>query len=137
MVCVLLSFLLVMMFFSIVTDACVSGVGGVLQVKRKDVWLPAAFFSRQTKGAEKCYSATELEALELVESVQHFATHLYGNEFVAWMDHRALVSLMTSPRLNPRLKRFVFKLQRMANQDLLSTGRTEHSCGCSQSTVRH
>ena len=34
--------------------------------------LPAAFYSRQLHGAEQRYSATELEALVVVESIKHF-----------------------------------------------------------------
>ena len=52
--------------FSIVTDASGLGVGGVLQVWRDGKWEAAAFFSRQIRGAEQRYSATELEALALV-----------------------------------------------------------------------
>jgi len=56
---------------SIVTDASGSGIGGVLQVLRNGEWEAAAFYSRQTRGPEQRYSATELEALALVETVRH------------------------------------------------------------------
>ena len=46
---------------SVVTDASGLRIGGVLQVCRGDDWEVAAFFSRQTRGAEQTYSATELE----------------------------------------------------------------------------
>ena len=49
--------------FSSVTDVSGLGIGGVLQVKRGDQWEAAAFFSRQLRGTEQRYSATELEAL--------------------------------------------------------------------------
>ena len=48
---------------SVITDASGLGIGGVLQVQRDGRWEAAAFFSRQTRGAEQRYSATELEAL--------------------------------------------------------------------------
>jgi len=67
--------------YSIVTDASGLGIGGVLQVERDGVWEPAGFFSRQLRGAEQRYSATELEALAVVESVTHFAYYLYGHSF--------------------------------------------------------
>ena len=38
---------------SIVTDASGSGIGGVLQVLRGSEWEAAAFYSRQTRGAEQ------------------------------------------------------------------------------------
>ena len=63
---------------SIVTDASGRGIGGVLQVQRVEAWQPAAYYSRQLRGAEHRYSATELEALALVETIQHFGYYLYG-----------------------------------------------------------
>ena len=90
--------------FSIITDASGLGIGGVLQVYRDDRWTAAAYYSRQTRGAETRYSATELEALAMVETIVHFSYNLYGHEFSAFTDHHALMSLKKSERLNGRLK---------------------------------
>ena len=79
--------------FSIVTDASGLGIGGILQVQREGEWMAAAYYSRQTKGAETRYSATELEALALVDTIVHFSYYLYGHEFHAFTDHHALLSL--------------------------------------------
>ena len=73
---------------SVVTNASGLGIGGVLQVRRGDDWKAAAFFSRQTRGTEQCYSATELDSLALVETIRHFAYYLYGKSFVAYTDHK-------------------------------------------------
>ena len=97
--------------FSVVTDASGLGIGGVLQVLREGEWEAAAYYSRQTRGAETRYSATELEALALVETIIHFSYYLYGHTFVAFTDHHALLSLKRSDRLNGRLKRLALKLQ--------------------------
>ena len=97
--------------FSIVTDASGLGIGGILQVKREGEWMAAAYYSRQTKGAETRYSATELEALALVDTILHFSYYLYGHKFHAFTDHHALLSLKHSERLNGRLKRLALKLQ--------------------------
>ena len=97
--------------FSILTDASGVGIGGVLQVLRDEEWVAAAYYSRQTKGSETRYSATELEALALVETIVHFSYYLYGHTFVAFTDHHALLSLKRSDRLNGRLKRLALKLQ--------------------------
>ena len=97
--------------FSIVSDASGLGIGGVLQVRRDGEWTAAAYYSRQTRGAETRYSATELEALALVETVSHFSYYLYGHNFYAYTDHHALLSLKNSERLNGRLKRLALKLQ--------------------------
>ena len=63
---------------SLVTDASGLGLGAVLQVKRDNAWETAAFYSRQTRGPERCYSASELEALAVVEAINHFTPYLYG-----------------------------------------------------------
>ena len=82
----------------------------MLQVRRGDKWEAAAFFSWQTRGAEQRYSATELEALALVETIKHFGYYLYGKQFL-YTDHKPLCQLMTSDRLNGRLWRLGMKLQ--------------------------
>ena len=97
--------------FSLVTDASVLGIGAVLQVWRDEQWEAAAFYSRQAKGAEQRYSATELEALALVESIKHFSYYLYGKTFTVYTDHKPLCQLLSSDRLNPRLRRISMKLQ--------------------------
>ena len=97
--------------FSLVTDASGLGIGGVLQVMRDGEWQAAAYFSRQLKGPEQRYSATEMEALAMVETVAHFNYYLYGREFCVYTDHKPLTQLLTSEHLNPRLRRFAFKLQ--------------------------
>ena len=43
------------------TDASGTGIGAVLSVVRNDEEFPVAFYSRQLRGAELNYSATELE----------------------------------------------------------------------------
>ena len=96
---------------SIVTDASGRGLGGILQVQRQDEWRPVAYYSHQLRGVEQRYSATELEALALVETINHFSQYLYGRTFEAFTDHKPLESLMTSKRLNPRLARLSLKLQ--------------------------
>ena len=97
--------------FSIVTDASGLGVKRVLQVWREDCREAAPFHLRQLQGAEQRYSATELEALALVSTITHFAYYLYGRQFKASTDHKPLVQLTTSDRLNPRLRRIAYKLQ--------------------------
>ena len=46
--------------------ASVLGIGGVLYILRNEEEVPVAFYSRQTKNAERSYSTTELEALALL-----------------------------------------------------------------------
>ncbi len=73
-----------------------AGAGGLLQQ------APVAYYSRQTRPREEKYSASELECLALVESLQHFKAYLIGQRFKVYTDHNALKSLLTSTSLNSR-----------------------------------
>ena len=97
--------------YSIVTDASGLGIGGVMQVWREGQWEAAALYSRQIKGAEQRFSATELEALALIDTIKHFSYYLYGKHFTVFTDHKPLCQLMSSDRLNPRLRRIAMKMQ--------------------------
>ena len=55
--------------FRLQTDASGRGISGVLSVCRDKAELPVAFYSRQLKGGELNYVATELECLAIKESV--------------------------------------------------------------------
>ena len=71
---------------------------------------PVAFFSRQLQGAQKLYSATELEGLAVFKSIFFFDHFLYGRKFLVYTDHQALVSLLRSKRLNKRLQGWILRL---------------------------
>ena len=96
---------------SLVTNALVRGIGGVLQVQQDGEWRAEAYFSRQTRGAEQRYSATALEALAVVESIFYFSYYLYGKEFVVMTDHRPLCSMLYSDKLNGSLRQMAMKMQ--------------------------
>ena len=74
-------------------------------------WQPAGYFSKQMRGAENLYSATELETLSIVENIRHFSYYFYDEEFEIFTDHRPLCSLLSSDRLNARLRKMAMKLQ--------------------------
>ena len=96
--------------FSLHTDASGRGIGATLNVLRDGVEVPVAFFSKQLQGAQKFYSATELEGLAIFKAIFRFSHFLWGQKFVVWTDHKALVSLMDSRILNKRLTGWVIKL---------------------------
>ena len=96
--------------FTLNTDASGLGIGATLNVIRDGVELPVAFFSRQLQGAQKNYSATELEGLAMFKSIFFFDHFLYGRRFSVYTDHQALVSLLKSKRLNKRLQGWMLKL---------------------------
>ena len=96
--------------FVLHTDASGAGIGATLNVLREGIEKPVAFFSRQLQGAQQHYSATELEGLAVFKSIHFFAHFLHGSRFSMVTDHKALVSLLKSRRLNKRLHGWVLKL---------------------------
>ena len=98
--------------FELHTDASGLGIWSVLNVVRNTEVLSVAFYSRQLRGSEMRYSATELEALAVCESVKHFAHFLYGATFTVPTDHKPLTALATSKAkaLNRRLRGMALKL---------------------------
>ena len=96
--------------FVLHTDASGAGVGATLYVVRDGEEKLVAFFSRQLQGAQSRYSATELEALAVFKSIHFFAHYLWGKKFKVVTDHRALVYLMTSNKLNKRLTGWALQL---------------------------
>ena len=96
--------------FILHTDASGAGIGATLNVVREGVERPAAYFSRQLQGAQKNYSATELEGLAIFKSVHFFAHFLYGRRFSVVTDHKALVAFLKSRVLNKRLHGWVLQL---------------------------
>ena len=47
----------------------------------------------------------------MLETINHFNYYLYGRSFKVYTDHKPLLQLLTSEHLNPRLRRFAYKLQ--------------------------
>ncbi len=106
------------------TDASGGGVGGCLHIVRHDRELPVAFYSRQLRGAEHRYTATELEALAIVESLRHFDHYTCGAPVTVVTNHRACVVLMSSSHLNKRLMRMALKIQDYDITIVFRPGRT-------------
>ena len=80
--------------FVLHTDASGAGIGATLNVVRDGEERPAAYFSRQLQGAQRNYSATELEGLAIFKAVHFFAHFLYGRRFTVVTDHKALVAFL-------------------------------------------
>ena len=100
--------------FTLVTDASSLGIGSVLCVTRDQCDMPVAFHSRQLRDREKCYSASEMEGLAVVEAIRHFEIYLFGNEFTVVTDHKALTHLFSSTVLNAKLWRWALYLQQFS-----------------------
>lgn len=59
-------------------------------MQRDDKGDPCAvsYFSRKMKGPEIRYSATDGEALAVIEAIRHFNPYVYGGDFTVFTDHR-------------------------------------------------
>ena len=77
-------------------------------------WHPVAYWSKTITGAQKRYSATELETMALHHAILHFHAYLQnGREFEVITDHKALVFMINRNFniKNTRLARYALDLQ--------------------------
>ena len=101
----------------ICADASAYGLGAVLlqHSSEKQIWKPVAFASRSLTETEKRYSQIEKEALALVWACEKFSDYIIGKKIELETDHKPLVPLMSSTRLDsmpPRILRFRLRLTR-------------------------
>ena len=80
-------------------------------MRRNNEEKPVAFYSRKLQPREQRYSATELEGLAVVDSVDHFSVYLIGTEFTIEADHKALEFLKTAKIVTGRLARWALRHQ--------------------------
>ena len=97
--------------FTLQTNASGRGVWSVLTISRDGSEHPMAYYSRKLSPAEKNYSVTELEALAVVVSIQHFNMYLHGTSFMVVTDHPALTFLDSAKLLTRRLAGWALLLQ--------------------------
>ena len=94
------------------TDWSPIAIGAVLaQIDEDGQEHPIAYGSRILRGPELKYAAVEGECFAVVHFVEHFRPYLYGSDFTVFMDHWALMWLMTTTHKNARLARWALKLQ--------------------------
>ena len=97
--------------FQLYVDASDSAIGMVLGQIQNDKEVVIAYAGRGFNPAERNYSATEREALAVVEGIKHFQTYLYGSRFTVITDHNALRWLMNIKEATGRLARWSLRLQ--------------------------
>ena len=78
-------------------DASTSAIGGVLQQVIDGHAKPLAFFSKALNYAQVNYSVFDRELLAMYLSLRHFRYFLEGRAFTLFIDHKPLVSAVTSP----------------------------------------
>jgi ribonuclease HI len=97
--------------FYLLTDGSAEGLGAVLsQLNENGMEQVIAYASKTLQGAQKNYSATELECLAVIWAVEHFHHYLDIKPFIILTDHSALTWLHTSPMKGHRA-RWILRLQ--------------------------
>lgn len=94
------------------TDACSTGIAGILMQQQPDNTLkPVLYFSQQTTNDEKKYHSYELETLAIVRSLQRMRVYLFGKKFKVVTDCSALRYTLTKKDINPRIARWWLLIQ--------------------------
>ena len=81
-------------------DASYLGLVAALEQSTSDGWKPIAFASRFLNSTEERYIVNELELLGIDWSIDYFKYYLYGKDFTAIADHRAVPSILKEHRSN-------------------------------------
>ncbi|KAL6433556.1 hypothetical protein ACFW04_006562 [Cataglyphis niger] len=97
--------------FFLQTDASTSGLGAVLTQYHEDGERVIAYASRTLSGAEKNYSATELECLAVIWGIRRMRNYLEGYAFTVITDHQSLRWLQELEAPTGRLARWLFEFQ--------------------------
>ena len=93
------------------TDGSLSGYGGALFHKIDGKLKPFYFLSYLLKGAEKNYSAAEIEVLAVVRITEKCKQYLYGKHFIIVTDCSAIKWLHSKQSSNARIQRWALHLQ--------------------------
>ena len=83
---------------AVTSDASSYAIGGVLEQKVRGKWEPLGFFSRKLLQTEQKYSAFDRELLGIKSSIEHFRHMVEGRSFIAFTDHKPIVSAMRTSR---------------------------------------
>ena len=112
-------------------DASSFGLGAVMRQKQPNQeWQPVAYISRAMTPTEQRYAQIEKEALALTWACERFSDYLIGLTFQIRTDHKPLVPLFSSKRLDElplriqrfrmRMMRFDFNIAHIPGKDLVT-----------------
>jgi hypothetical protein len=89
--------------FTVCTDACKEGLGGVLSQNRFII----CYESRKLKEHEKNYATHDLELAAIVHALKKWRHYLMGRRFELRTNHNGLKYLFDQPTLNARQSRWL------------------------------
>lgn len=113
--------------FEIHTDASQVAIGGCLMQRQgQNPPHAIAYFSRKLRGPETRYSATDAEALAVVESIRAFDPYVFGHKFTVYTDHRPLCFVFTKTTKSPRMSRWAYELSGYSFRILYKPGTSHH-----------
>lgn len=94
---------------AIMADASDNCIGGTLQQKVNNEWVPLGYFSKKLTDTQRKYSTYDRELLSLYSSVQYFRNMFEGRELILYTDHKPLTfafkKLANSNKETPRRTR--------------------------------
>ena len=94
----------------VAADASSVELGAVLtQKQQNNQWLPIAYTSRALTPTESRYAQIEKEALAITYACERFQEYLIGKSFHIYTDHKPLVPIFSTKRLEElpiRVQRF-------------------------------
>ena len=98
------------------SDASSYGLGAVLKQKQPGgERRPIAYISRSLKDTEQRYAQVEKEALALTWACERLSNYLVGTKFLIETDHKPLVLMLSTKRLDElpvRIQRFRMRMMR-------------------------
>jgi hypothetical protein len=105
-------------------DASSIALGAVLaQPGEGELDHRLCFASRKLSTAEKNYTMTEREGLEMVYALQKFRHYLLGSHFKMYTDHSALRYLVNKPVLGGRICRWLLLFQEYDFEVIVKPGK--------------
>jgi len=112
--------------FEIHTDASKVAIGVCLMQREKGKPHAVAYFSRKLKGPEVRYSATDAEALAVVEGIRAFNAYVYGRPFEVFTDHRPLTYIFKRPTRSARMSRWSHEIASYNCKVIYKPGAAHH-----------
>ena len=93
------------------TDASKYHIGAVMLQKEKDGLKSLGYFSKKLNTTEQKYSATDKEALAIVQACRFFHHYLWARRFTIVTDHQPLMNIFKQRTKCPRMSRYILEMR--------------------------